>query len=528
MINNKKNVYHAEWFVLSMILLFALLLRLYFFVGASIEDDLGFTGNAYDYYRGLWTAGNDQSMRRLTYIPIGILYSICGGMGAFSTHAYHILCGLVTIASAFLISRMLFGFQAAIFSAIFLTVIPIHIIYSTRIMPSLPETAWGGISILLLCVIERRNQKGISCFSNLIYLFIGILIGMAYLCRETGIIFMGVPFIYFGMLMILKCNFSDTIKHALLVISGFSIIFVLESYLNFCLSGDWLCRWHIVKEAQKVYGPPWDFYIKALLNLQHFSFAIDNNNWQNVFNNFSNIIFYSKYNSPLGVMGIFILFSSICYCIKTRGIGSIIIIWFLSYFLFLSFGSSSLNTYMPIRKFHRYEILFLTPASIICGWLMSILYKHRYFKPIVVLLCSLIVISNLYYTFYLHIKYAAYKKGAKEVHKMIQSNADPNIPIFLDSFECAILDYFDGYQSIYRYTMSNSFFCDKHKGVYVVATKNQHGKYMSEFQNKQCLTTIPNSWIKIADVELGYWEYFKPGLRPVLYYIPLLESKNKE
>jgi len=87
----------------------------------------------------------------------------------------------MTIATAFFLARRYFGLAAAVGAGLFLAFIPLHIFYSSRTMPSLPETLWGGLGVWLLCSVEDRRLRGASALAPLSYAGVGILIGAAYL-----------------------------------------------------------------------------------------------------------------------------------------------------------------------------------------------------------------------------------------------------------------------------------------------------------------------------------------------------------
>jgi hypothetical protein len=496
-------LYKNEYVALLVILSIAIILRLYFFVGASIEDDLGFTGCAYGLYSGDFNfTTSDQSLRCMVYLPISCLYIISNDMGIISTHAYHLFCSIVTILTVFFLARSLFGFKAAVYSAVFLTFIPIHIIYSSRIMPSLPETAWGGVAILLfvLNIIKKRNGLSVPS-SQFIDTLVGLLIGMSYLCRETGIILLGVPL--FKILIHPQNSFNE-VKNALYIFFGFFLVILIESLVCFSETGDWLYRWHTVKEAQDVIGPSWTFYLESLFNIQSI-------------NNFKLNLLDPHY-SPLGFYGIFILISLIIYFpLNYRGPGKIIMMWFFCYFLFLSFGCSKINPYTPIRKFLRYEILFLTPSSVMCGYMLAYLDKKGVRRLFVLIVLTLFIGSSLYYTRYNHERYHTYYKGAKKVYRMIRQYVNPELPIFIDLFECAIFDYWDKYQSIYMYKEKEYFQEKNITGAYVLSLEDDQGYYWFDYDER---IKTPSHWIKIGATELDYWEYFHPGFQPVLFYVP--------
>jgi hypothetical protein len=504
-----RNLYQKEYIALLVILSIAIILRLYFFVGASIEDDLGFTGCAYGLYSGEYDyTTSDQSLRCMVYLPISCLYMTFNDMGLISTHFYHFFCSIVTILTSFFLARCLFGFKAAVYSSLFLTFIPLHIIYSSRIMPSLPETAWGGVAIFLfvLNIIKKRNGFFLKSFQHINF-SVGLLIGIAYLCRETGIILLGIPILYICLEIFSDPkNGYNEVKSVLCIISGFLLVVFVESLICFSETGDLFYRWHIVKKAQNVVGPSWTFYFESLLNMQDIDIKS------------LNIHFLDPHFSPLGISGIIIVMSLIIFLLLNyKKPGRIIIIWFLCYFLFLSFGCSKINPYTPIRKFFRYEILFLTPSSIACGYLFARIDKKGIRRILVLIVFMVLLMSSLIYTRFNYERYHAFHKGASSVYSLIRNYVNPSLPIFLDVFECAIFDYWDKYQSVYLYREKNYFKEKNTTGAYVLSLKDYQGCYWFDYDEK---IKVPAHWIKIGASELDYWEYFKPGFQPVLFYVP--------
>lgn len=50
------------------------------------------------------------------------------------------------------------------------------------------------------------------------------------------------------------------------------------------------------------------------------------------------------------------------------------------------------------------------------------------------------------------------------------------------------------------------------------------GDYATDYRNKPFLTTSPADWVKIAEIKLRRWEYFKYDRYPVIFYVPPPET----
>lgn len=529
-----------DWVWLAGILLLALALRLLFFVGASIEDDFGFTGYGAYLARGEWHVAGDQSMRRMTYIPIGLAYRYLGGINVFTTHLYHMLCGLMTIAIAFAVGRRLHGFRAGAAAALFLTFVPLHLFYSSRIMPSLPETMWGGLAVWLVLSAEDRLRIGRAGVAVWSYFAAGLLVGMAYLTRETGVVMMGVLGGYLGLEALAAAlapnsgspqergrAFGVRYQQGICLVAAFAVVLAAECALHYARTGDAFYRWHMVRSAQvlpNAHWPPWHFYLSQLLNVT--DIHVD---WRALLHEGAGRLtreVLDRWRAPhyatMGTLGLPILAAATVYAWRRfRGGGRLIVLWFAGYFLFLSFGCSSLSPYVPIRKFERYQILFLTPGAVMVGWAFSRLWVARFGKGVAAALAAALIMSSLYYLRQGYLPNRSYYKGVCELEQMVRRQVDPDVPLYLDGWEKAALEYRDEYRPLYRYQDIASFDGSAPNGAYVVLTKSvSTGQFISDYENQVLRTGPPSSWVRIAEGRLGYWEYFKPGRVPVIFYVP--------
>lgn len=509
----------VDWRSLGLLLILAAGLRLYFSVGIGIADDLAFVAHALEITRekGL-NLGTDQTARIMTYLPISLAYLVGGGFGPITTHVYHFICSLLTIVTSFFLGRLLFGMKAGIFSAIFLSFVPLHILFSSSIIPSIPETMWAGLAVWLFCAVEQRWKKNGSRCQYIKLFAVGSLTGISYLCRETGVVLLVVFFTYFGTEMLgRRKEFATCLKHAACVFFGFFFIFAVESVAYFILTKNWLYRWSVVSAAQSVPIEPWsswDSHLMSLLNITDLGSVTSLGLFENL---------RDRAWSSLGFMGILILVSLLWFFVRHfKGTKKVVVLWFLVYFLFLSFGSGSLSSYVPIRKFPRYQILFLTSSSVMVGALMAALFRGMVLRGIVFVVGAFLVISSVYYTYFGQLRDKARYQGVKVVQQLIRQHTDPKLPIFMDT-ESAFLEHLDDHKPRYTYSDIAEFDGKSRGGAYVVTNRrNSDRRFIHTYPelDKPFLHHIPESWVKVAETEIGEWGYIPPGTSPVLFYVP--------
>jgi len=124
----------------------------------------------------------------------------------------------------------------------------------------------------------------------------------------------------------------------------------------------------------------------------------------------------------------------------------------------------------------------------------------------------------------------AYYPGLVAEQEMIHRYVDPSLVVHLDNY--GAMDLWDHYRRKYRYEGWSSLQLPSIQGEYVFATRKfGTDDFVTDFPEsagKPFLRHIPSDWIKIAETQLGYWDYFVPGRIPVLFYVPPSEPRKSD
>jgi len=106
---NPRAILKSPLFYLLCILLFALFLRLYFFVGMGFYDDPTYLNTAYKIYTGVEHIPNPNfwELRIGVYYPIAFFWNLFG-INELSSSLFFILCSLGSITVAYFIASFNF------------------------------------------------------------------------------------------------------------------------------------------------------------------------------------------------------------------------------------------------------------------------------------------------------------------------------------------------------------------------------------------------------------------------------------
>lgn len=219
---------------LFIILFLALILRLvYLFVlqppliwsDSAIYDKTALNlikGNGYMMDPGIPFAGREPGYTLFFLVPIYFLF----GHTVLAVQVFQIILSLLIIFLIYLLSKKYFSQKVAILAALFFTLYPPLIAYSSEILTEIPFTFLLIFSVfLILRSIEARSKK--MCFAG------GIILGAATLTRLVSVFlpFFLIPIFYFAFL-----NWRRTVQYFLLIfiaIAIFVIPWVLRNYLVF-------------------------------------------------------------------------------------------------------------------------------------------------------------------------------------------------------------------------------------------------------------------------------------------------------
>jgi 4-amino-4-deoxy-L-arabinose transferase-like glycosyltransferase len=208
----ESRVFRASTFRLVAILFFALALRLFFFVGyANVDpwDDTlylrlakqaidgtlaGTLANAAQgAERGLIASEPAFVLRRGAYLPI----AFCQGWGRVEILSAlpSLAASLGTLVLTYLIGYRLAGRATAETAALLYAIVPIDLVYSTRLLAGVPQTLWltGSVAAAIEAARggrERHTRMGL-------YIISGMSLYLAFFTRLNGLL--GIPILFFAV-----------------------------------------------------------------------------------------------------------------------------------------------------------------------------------------------------------------------------------------------------------------------------------------------------------------------------------------
>ncbi|MBI3854482.1 MAG: glycosyltransferase family 39 protein [Planctomycetes bacterium] len=171
---------------LALLLLLAAALRLVFFTGLLIGDDIVYSRIAVDRLNGKVDVTNVQQTRSGFLLPILVSYALFGA-GELPLVLYNLLCSTALVGAAFALGRILFGDVAGLLAGLLAAVHPNLVRFATECHTDTPLALWVALAVLVIYT-ARMSDPGARR-----RILTGLLLGWAYLHKESTI-YMGLFF----------------------------------------------------------------------------------------------------------------------------------------------------------------------------------------------------------------------------------------------------------------------------------------------------------------------------------------------
>ena len=548
------------WLIL--ILLFALFLRMYFFVGHvnnDPQDDgiymrharlLVFDGEFSDFK---WAAdlvstqdtinpAHQFPFRWMMVFPIALSFMLFG-LNDFSAALFPLLCSLGSILLIFYIGKNLFNEKAGLIAAFLLSFFPLNVIYATRIIPEAPLTFFMALSAFMFILGEKREMdKGFLSLKNLYFTLSGVFLGIGYLTKVSAVIIIS----FFILYSLYRRRIR---KEYLLIFIGFLMIYSVEGLYYYENTGDFLLRPHLNSKVyafkqdvefkdrfksknfydmvEVLYLPQLEIYPNALMNQKP--------SWR------------SKINEGFGYFYYFVIFSAIGGLILCRRFGKcpkkayIPMLWALSLFLFLEFGPMSLKfstetavvQYLMIFKSLRYLTVLTIPSLLIIASFLSSENRiiRRFIMPlslIILLTTSIPIIEDI------HVDFVSHIEGIREASKFFE--ARPGARIYSDFLGVGLIKYYTGYKGNYSLTgfgypkYSESLTASDIPADSFVVAGGSRGAVSCRGVVKTLTPPFainpPDNWILMKDIPSRVEECRKNDWNLKIYHVPPSEDET--
>jgi len=332
--------------ILTLILFLSLFIRLFFFNGEFGSDEVVYLSRSLDVTNGQWPSSNYNGALRYGYnIPSGLLIYLFG-LNMFTANLWPLICSLVEISLVFLFAWQYINHKAALFSALLLAFMPLHVAVATRLHADPVVSMFLTLSFVAFYKAERESSKGL-------YFMTGIFLGCVFWVKELA----SVAFFAFLLYPI----FIRKIKTQwLYLVSGGLVMLLAHFALMEFIAGDPL---HAIKTVSgqmsrgfigAIQGEddPWYYFHYLFLDIKH--------TWLTPFLALPALLLFRK-TTPLGGDG-----DALKYAI----------FWLISLLVVLSFFPVSVTPLRFAMKQSNYLTLFLAPLALIAGAALSALPRR--------------------------------------------------------------------------------------------------------------------------------------------------------
>jgi len=140
------------------ILIFALFLRLYFFVGLNWSDDIGYVNDAYRILKNEFVFTKyPPTLRPMMIYPLSFTFLVLG-ISNYTATLYPLLASLGSIILIFYLGKEFFDYETGLIAAFLLSFFPLNVIYSTWIMPDLIIAFFMGLSVYFFLKSNKKRN----------------------------------------------------------------------------------------------------------------------------------------------------------------------------------------------------------------------------------------------------------------------------------------------------------------------------------------------------------------------------------
>lgn len=335
--------YLHSWQIQDSIILLGLLIlaagvRLAFFNGPFGSDDVVYLARAIDIAQGTWSSADYNGALRYGFnIPAG-LFIYLFGVNLFAANLWPLLCSLAEIAVVYVWAAKKWGRREAIYSALILLSLPLHIAVSTRIHADPVVSFFLTLSFVLFFLAEAQR-------SRLLFFVAGIAMGLVFWAKELALVTLFAFALY-------PLVFKKLDSRWLFVISGGIIMLVAHLILMTIVSGDPLHLFKVVTGQINRSFIGQGMGEDSVLYYLWYLFIDIKHTWIAPFFAFAVIIYFIRKNCTFSI----------------HDNTGFVIFWLISLLLVLSITPVSLDPLRFAMKQSNYLTLFLAPIALLAGF----------------------------------------------------------------------------------------------------------------------------------------------------------------
>ena len=219
--------------VLGLLLFLAAGLRLRYFSGIQVGDDIVYSTIAAQRVQGDFRITNVHEARLGFLLPLTLSYALFG-VGEVPLLIYNLLCSVGFVAAVFFLARKFWGDAAGAIAGAFAAIHPNLVFFATECHTDTPVALWQALCILALVSADDSGR------SRALRVTAGLLLGWAYLHKEHAIFL--IPFLA-GYAIATRRPWTWLVPVALPAAG----VFLAETALNAAVTGNPFQRFAMVR-----------------------------------------------------------------------------------------------------------------------------------------------------------------------------------------------------------------------------------------------------------------------------------------
>ena len=327
------------WFGLIGIVSIAVFVRLAFFTGVFGSDEVTYIQSAVDIAEGRWIpyfyAG---SWRYGVNLP-NALSIAWFGTSEIPASLWGFLCSVGEVALVFAFAFRLWGFRAALFAAVVIALLPLHVHLAGRAMADSPLAFFVSLTFVLFWIAEQKRRSAL-------YFAAGLAAGFVFWIKESVPIFCAVFALY--ALLQGKWNFKW-----LWMALGAALMVGANCLLFWSITGDPLHIFHVIRDKADLIhtvlvngaSSPWYYFRYLFLDIKH--------------------VWIMAYLASGGMVLWAMAWLGQRSCDKATGY---VVLWAIGLLVVFSLTPLSLHPLLLITKQTNYMMIFMAPLCLLAGY----------------------------------------------------------------------------------------------------------------------------------------------------------------
>ena len=397
-----------ELVTICLVVAFAIVIRVIYFIGYGLGDDLTYVNLSKQILAGHWV--NYAYLNQYAYRPL-LLLNVAGSFKLFGINEIAFilpifLSSIFCIPVAYYLGKHLFNGLAGILAALALAVYPFNVFNSVTFDNDVIIAFFMGLVVLLF--IKARDSE--ISKQTIWYSLAGFFLVVSYLFKMTSLtlIALFIPFTLYDF-VVQRRYFRQVWFYI-----SFGVFFFMVLCFYKVATGEFFRHFIAERVYYNTYIP--DYYLKGAFSAKAMLLQYPRRMFQPLI--FGEIKFFE--------FGLYLYFFIpalllMFYKNPNQRYNLLLLWWFVALFASLEFSPSNWDPYfLPVPRQERYLEIINLPIVLTIGWFLAWITQSK--KVVGIFLLSILVITSLYNTHIRNLFVRESVASLKEVSKWLCDN----------------------------------------------------------------------------------------------------------